>query len=166
MSPCSAETSGAVGKTPIIADSTHFPIISQRIESHTASPRRTPGLRAQAQVISLNGPSTAPPARTALNTQGMMPPPPRNRTASYDEHRIQPITSDMALALPSQGNLPLFNYSTMLENHAEQAWGDVNMPDVSLQPAICQYCLDTGYITLNSVQQECLTCNGALNMQS
>lgn len=183
-SPCSAETRGACGESPVIMKSGQ---LRRASGSDTAiispSPHRTLEFQARNQPVSQNSSSvpsqsgTTIPIHSEINTGIMMPPPSRSRLApgiSSQNTEQQPMQhfqarplqfplGSMAPGFASNDSTSLFSFRSMLEDQESQGWPGVQISHG--QDLICQFCMDSGY-SIASGTQPCFACGLPYTMQS
>lgn len=181
-SPCSAETRGAFGEFMGSGQLRRASGSDAAIDS--LSPHRTLDFQARNQPMPQSSSSvpsqsgTAMPINFEINAGTMMPPPSRSRLApgissqSTDQQPLQhfqaqplhfPLSTMAPSFVPNDSPSP-FNFPSMLEDQASQGWPDVQISHG--QEFICQFCMDSGHVSISSRKQPCLSCNLSYTMQS
>lgn len=181
-SPCSADIRGAEGESPVVMTSGELPNTAGREAPPT---HNSPDF----QIIPQN-PSPVPSqhetsrlTRSATHPGTMMPPPsrgrvarsfgsqnPRQQTMQHLQNRnltFPPNTTPSEF--PSGAATSLFNFPEFPEmldvgRQATQPWQDVTIPQEQL--FICQFCWNSGRITIDSRVEPCYSCQPAFPMQS
>ncbi|RDW91694.1 hypothetical protein BP5796_02859 [Coleophoma crateriformis] len=173
-SPCSAETKGAVGETPVIVRT--VPINRSRGNSASDSSlnmhphaREVPRGNLSLQIPRTTGsPQVRATSRSPMTN--LMPPPQMRQRASVSpshSHAGNPaqVFQDSAMDFTLTNNLTAFNASMTPSNfnfiglavdQGSPVWPNVAVP----QPAAvgCQYCMDSGIIYFETHTQTCLMC--------
>jgi hypothetical protein len=189
-SPCSAETRGACGGSPVIMGSKQLRRVSGSDAAIASpSPHRALDFQARNQLMSQNSSSVPSQSGTTMqihseiNAGTMMPPPSRSRLApsiSSQNTEPQPMQHFQALPPPfplgnmapgfaSNDSTSLFNFPGMFGGQASQGWPDVQISHG--QDLICQFCMNLGYISTADISipsgtQPCPYCDLAFTMQS
>ncbi len=137
-SPFSAETSGAVGESPVIKKS-----VKPRLASGNDTPRRV------------------------IDYQPTMPPPCRNQPAhtissqSLDPQYQNP-QGDFTLSMSPiyASDATMFNFTGIAGAPGPSRWNvQMAQAEASISPPVCPMCNGTRTVTFNSQMQECLVCN-------
>ena len=183
-SPCSAETSGAIGEAPVII----APVQSRRRSGHdpsaiSPSPRRI--MEYQIQNTQTSHDSGLVASQNASKTQphsgmnAMRPPPRRSLPAStvsiqsMDQQVLQQFNSQgdftldhMTPMFDSNNTTGLFDFTGMLEGQEASKWQDAQMIEGQTLLPLCQICNGTRTISFNSRVQECSFCAPFYSMQN
>jgi hypothetical protein len=177
-SPCSTEARSASEESTVITRSGQLQKPSGSDAAIISpSPRRPLDFQARAQPMSQNSSSvpsqsgTTMPIHSGINAGTIMPPPLRRgltpgiSTQNTKQHSMQHFQDrplhfsldDMAPCFDSNDSTTLFNFTSMPEDQESQGWPDMQMPHG--QEMICQFCMNSGYISIPSGTQPCPACD-------